>query len=382
MPISPTSTNAHANLRKPLESQRNIGGDMSMFFIARLPLPRKFASPEQQQIKGLNFETITTVHFPPPPWLNESEYAALQPQTNDENAYSALFSLNLSIYDQTIVPSDWDDMYFFLYGLVHPYALTWEIEPDDGSDTGSHVQNYTIPSLIVRDLCYQPIAARMFDVMNSFPTVSPIVTFTGPIVGSGLILLHNDPTSSLSETQRKCCGFVQLSTFITPGNPTKPPFRGSHQFQVFVIFPVHVNPWMTRCKKMAERQNTQFQPNTTFNCTGRIAGFLNHHIMVHPPQLPQDYVFIVVPDSWSFLEKSSRDSLSTSPPTATSAKRSSSNPRSKFMSPAKRKSDQLSEPVTPKASPDNRARMTTPSCKISLISTNHIILIQYLSTKA
>ncbi|KAF2186115.1 hypothetical protein K469DRAFT_687510 [Zopfia rhizophila CBS 207.26] len=85
----------------------------------------------------------------------------------------------------------------------------------------------------------------------------------------------------------------------------------------------------------------------------------------HPPQLPQDYVFIVVPDSWSFLEKSSRDSLSTSPPTTTSAKRSSSDPRSKFMSPAKRKSDQLSDPVTPKASSDNRAHMTTPSWDMS-----------------
>jgi hypothetical protein len=129
---------------------------MSIFFIARFPLPTKFASPERQQIKGLNFGTITTVHFPPPAWLNEAKYAALQPQTNDENAYSALFSLNLSICDQTIIPSDWDDMYFFLYGLVHPYALTWEIEPDNGSDTASDVQNYTIPPLIVRDLCYQP----------------------------------------------------------------------------------------------------------------------------------------------------------------------------------------------------------------------------------
>lgn len=229
---------------------------------------------------------------------------------------------------------------------------------------------------------FHSIAPRMFNAMNNFPTVSPIVTFTGLIVGSGLILLHNDPISGLSETQRKCCGFVQLSTFITPGNPTRPPFRGSHQFQVFVIFPIHVNPWMTRCKKIAERQNTQFQPNTTFNCTGRIAGFLNHHIMVHPPQLPQDYVFIVVPDSWSFLEKSPRDSLSTSTPTTTSAKRSSSDPRSKFMSPAKRKSDQLSDPVTPKASSDNGAHMTTPSCKMSPISTYRIILIQYLSTNA
>ncbi|KAH8727318.1 hypothetical protein GQ44DRAFT_703892 [Phaeosphaeriaceae sp. PMI808] len=137
---------------------------------------------------------------------------------------------------------------------------------------------------------------------------------------------------------------------------------------------------MTRCKKMAERQNTQFQPNTTFNCTGRVAGFLNHHIMVHPPQLPQDYVFIVVPDSWSFLDKSSRDSSLTSPPTTTPTKQSSSDPRSKFMSPAKRKSGQLSEPVTPKASSDNGAPITTPSCKTSPISIYRIILIQYLST--
>ncbi|KAH8701387.1 hypothetical protein GQ44DRAFT_717750 [Phaeosphaeriaceae sp. PMI808] len=113
---------------------------------------------------------------------------------------------------------------------------------------------------------------------------------------------------------------------------------------------------MTRCKKMAERQNTQFQPNTTFNCTGRVA----------------DYVFIVVPDSWSFTDKSSRDSSLTSPPTTTPTKQSSSDPRSKFMSPAK--------PVTPKASSDNGAPITTPSCKTLPISTYRIILIQYLST--
>ncbi|KAF2184533.1 hypothetical protein K469DRAFT_780858 [Zopfia rhizophila CBS 207.26] len=98
---------------------------------------------------------------------------------------------------------------------------------------------------------------------------------------------------------------------------------------------------------------------SAINC--RVAGFLNHHIMVHPLQLLQDYVFIVVPDSWSFIDKSSRDSSLTSPLTTTPTKQSSSDPRSKFMSPAKRKSDQLSEPVTPKASSNNGAHMTTPS---------------------
>ncbi|PVH90160.1 hypothetical protein DM02DRAFT_509696, partial [Periconia macrospinosa] len=175
---------------------------------------------------------------------------------DDDNTNAALFSLSLSIYDQSIQPSDWDDMYSFLYGFVHPYALTWQIEQDNDTDHSHDIQNYTAPSLVVRDLCYQRIAPRMFNAVDGFPTVSPIVTFTGPIISSVLVLLHNDPVSGLSETQRKCCGFVQLSTFITPGNPIKPTFKGSHQCQAFVVFPIYVNPWMTRCKKMAEKQNT------------------------------------------------------------------------------------------------------------------------------
>jgi hypothetical protein len=154
-----TSTDSYADLRMPLESQSNAGSDMSIFFITRLPLPKKFESPEQQQIKGLNFETIASVYFPPPPWLNNSDYAALQLQPNDDDdndIHSALFSLNLSIYDQAITPSDWDDADFFLYGQVHPYALTWEIQPDNNWDADDEIRNYTIPSLIVRDLCYQP----------------------------------------------------------------------------------------------------------------------------------------------------------------------------------------------------------------------------------
>jgi hypothetical protein len=57
----------------------------------------------------------------------------------------------------------------------------------------------------------------MFNAVEGFPTISPIVSFTGPVVGAGQVLLHDEPVSGLSETQRKCCGFVQLSTFITAG---------------------------------------------------------------------------------------------------------------------------------------------------------------------
>jgi hypothetical protein len=182
----------------------------------------------------------------------------------------------------------------------------------------------------------------MFDAIDNFPITSPIVTFTGPVIGSGLALLRDDQPSGLSETQRKCCGFVQLSTFITPGNSNKPPFRGFHQFQVFIIFPIHVNPWALLCKKMVERRDTQFQPGTAFTCTGKVAGLLGHHTMVQPPQLKQDYVFIVVPDTWTFLDKMSRGFSLTSPPSASLTKQTStpSSTRSKFLSPSKRSAEQ------------------------------------------
>jgi hypothetical protein len=133
-----------------------MAGDMSMMFPVRPQLPKRFASPKQQQIKGLNFETIAAVYFPPPPWMNSSEYAALQPQTDAETANWGYFSLNFSLYNQAFTPSDWEDEWFFMHGRVHPYALTWEIEPGNDPDAGHDAQDYTIPALIVRDQGYQP----------------------------------------------------------------------------------------------------------------------------------------------------------------------------------------------------------------------------------
>jgi len=330
----------------------------------RLQVLKKFPSSEKQHVKGLNYETVISVRFPSPAWIKTTEYAALQPQTyngdDGNNVNCAFFSLNLSIYNQEIIPSDWDDTWFFLSGQVHPYALTWEIDADDDTEPDSSVFNYTIAPFIVRDSGYQPISLRTLNFDSII--IPPIVAFTGSVVGSGRTLLRGDPLSGLSETQQKCCGFVQLSTFITPGNSTRPPYRRAHQFQAFVIFPIHVNPWMIRCKKMMERPNTQFQPNTLFHCTGRLAGFLDHRIMVHPPSLAQDYVFIIVPENWDFFAKSSKNTISTPSSTATPAKQSSADPRSKFMSPSKRKHDQLSDPA-PKTSPDSGASVTISSRK-------------------
>ena len=154
-------SNANIHPRPSLDTQRSLGGDMSIWLITSLPLPTRFASPEQQQFKGLNFETIVAVDIPPPAWLNNSEYLVLRPNQDDDNASTALFSLNLSVYSQSVElhEHDWKDIHFLLYGLVHPYALTWEVASDN-SDDDEATQHYTIPSLVVRDHCYQPLVPR------------------------------------------------------------------------------------------------------------------------------------------------------------------------------------------------------------------------------
>jgi hypothetical protein len=83
--------------------------------------------------------------------------------------------------------------------------------------------------------------------------------------------------------------------------------------------------------------------------------------MVHPPSLAQDYVFIIVLENWDFFAKSSKNTISTASPITTPAKQPSVDPRSKFMSPSKRKPDQLSGPESPKTSSDREASMTISS---------------------
>ena len=216
---------------------------------------------------------------------------------------------------------------------------------------------------------------RSFDTTtDDFPFISPTVSFVGPIVGSGVTLLNEKNTPGLTDTQRKCCGFIQLSTFLSPGNPTKTPFKGFHPFQVFVIFPIHANPWNILCKKMAERKESQFQPNTFLSCTGKVAGFLNHDTMVHPPQPTEDYVFIVVPDAWKFHDKTPRESFSISPSSMTVGKKSPADPhgRKEFQSPPKRttpsKRSNESQNPTAVSTPQKKARIVPSEEQSSIIT--------------
>ncbi|KAM4056408.1 hypothetical protein HRG_003321 [Hirsutella rhossiliensis] len=209
------------HLRKPLDSQRGAGGEMSMMSFVQPDCPARFSHQDDHRIRGLNAEAMARVFLPPPAWLLATEYAPLRSDAADSPT-SVFFSLNLSIYGQPIDPSDWTEEWFFMHARVHPYALAWEVEQRDGLESGTgRTLLYTMPALAVRDQGYQP--------------------------------------SSLSSLFALTLGRLG--------------------------------------------QDSQFQPNVPFTCTGKVAGLLRHDVMLYPPGSYRDNVFIVVPDSWTFLDK-------------------------------------------------------------------------------
>ena len=211
------------------------------------------------------------------------------------------------------------------------------------------------------------VPGQMFKRTDTFPITPPIVSFTGLVLGPGSTLLDVEAVPGLGDIQLKCCGFIQLSTYLAPGNPTRTPFKGFHPFQVFIIFPIHADPYPSLCRKMIERKESSFQSDVILTCTGKVAGFLDHRIMVNPPQLTEDHVFIVVPDTWTFHDKATSSSETTP---AKAAKQPPADPfdPARFMSPSKPVIQQTTNSTMATASftrqpPHAEPASSTPSCQ-------------------
>ncbi|KAM4064153.1 hypothetical protein HRG_007166 [Hirsutella rhossiliensis] len=299
MSSSPSADSSAPHLRKPLATSKGAGGDMSMMFFAQPDCPARFAHQDEHRIRGLNAEAIARVLLPVPSWLLESEYAPLRAE-GDDLGPSLFFSLNLSIYGQPVVDTDWSEQWFFMSGRVHPYALSWEVERRDGLEAG--------PDDAILTPC-PPLSSATKVTSPSCRAPWPLAA-TGP----GLDLLRRDFLPGLGPDQLRCCGFVRLTTYIAPGLPDRIPFKGYHPFEVFVIFPVYVNPWAVLCKKIAEKSNSSFLPGVPFTCTGKVVGLLDHRVMLSPPGSERDYVFIIVPDSWTFVDRPSAAAAASASP--------------------------------------------------------------------
>ncbi|KAH7146668.1 hypothetical protein B0J13DRAFT_552454, partial [Dactylonectria estremocensis] len=115
----------------------------------------------------------------------------------------------------------------------------------------------------------------------------------------------------------------------------------------------------------------------------KVAGLLSHHLMMQPQALEQDYVFIIVPDSWTFLNKGvSRSSSLTPPPgAATSAVHSSSSDHTPFEEiKAKFTARRPAAPSTPLPAATATPASTPGESIPSVISTPPSTQYHYLST--
>ncbi|KAM4063607.1 hypothetical protein HRG_014051 [Hirsutella rhossiliensis] len=291
MSSSPSADSSAPHLRKPLGSSKGAGSDMSMMFFAQPDCPARFAHHDEHRIRGLNAEAIARVLLPVPSWLLEADYAPLRAE-GDDLGPSLFFSLNLSIYGQPIVDTDWSEQWFFMSGRVHPYALAWEVERRDGLEAGpDDTVLYTVPALIVRDQGYQPVLPRSLASGGQFPSTPPVVSFHGVIAGPGLDLLRGDFLPGLGPDQLRCCGFVRLTTYITPGLPDRIPLRAT----------------------TPSRPNSSFLPGVPLPALERSSAF-STTVLCSAPGSERDYVFIVVPDSWNFVDRpSAAASASASP---------------------------------------------------------------------
>ncbi|KAH6955650.1 hypothetical protein BKA56DRAFT_681438 [Ilyonectria sp. MPI-CAGE-AT-0026] len=95
--------------------------------------------------------------FPPPPYMTLPEYSVLRPEgSRSPDPLPIYFSLNLSVYNQQIVESEWQNQWFHFTGKVHPYALEWVLrEPDVFGDEDGDGEVYKVPVVLIRDFGYQ-----------------------------------------------------------------------------------------------------------------------------------------------------------------------------------------------------------------------------------
>ncbi|KAM4056465.1 hypothetical protein HRG_003356 [Hirsutella rhossiliensis] len=243
-----------------------------------------------------------------------------------------------------LLESDWSEQWFFMSGRVHPYALSWEVERRDGLEAGpDDTILYPVPALIVRDQGYQPVLPRSLASSGQFPSTPPVVSFHGVVAGPGLDLLRRDFLPNLGPDQLRCCGFP----------------------------------------------NSSFLPGVPFTCTGKVVGLLDHRVMLSPPGSERDYVFIIVPDSWTFVDRPSAAAAASASPLATPLRRQTPSASSTFDSvraalysvaapasatsgpPSSASAPTAPDPVTPPPKRSHPALADTPMKRARLLQLQH-----------
>ena len=123
--------------------------DLLLFFIAKVGPRYRFASKEQHFIKGLDNIAPAQVPIPIPDWFVGGDYQGLL--DSNENPQYADISLNINLFSWAPDDAEWEDQWFSMEGLIHPYTLTWDMKDLEGEEG-----DYSAPVAIVRDGDFRP----------------------------------------------------------------------------------------------------------------------------------------------------------------------------------------------------------------------------------
>jgi hypothetical protein len=194
-----------------------------------------------------------------------------------------------------------------------------------------------------------------------FPATSPVVSFCGTVAGSGDALLNDNSLLRMSPDERRCSGFVQCSSYITPGNKGNSLRKNSHAFQVFILLPISVKPFDSRWSRYKDGKDSKFKQDNVVYCTGKVVGVLDRELMVSPSPSENDVVFVVVPDTLEIVKESMKSgSFEGLSPNSNKGKAAATSKASQFLSTPKRDQTQRSTETTPSGPSKKRQES---SCK-------------------
>ncbi|KAG7424384.1 hypothetical protein Forpi1262_v014400 [Fusarium oxysporum f. sp. raphani] len=106
--------------------------------------------------------------------------------------------------------------------------------------------------------------------------------------------------------QRKCCGFVQCRTYLTPPRDGDTPFKGGQTFHILAYMPHDQQPWRSRIEWMKKSAEGGFTSRKWIYGRGSIVGVLNDTLLEDELQPGQD-ILVVLVDEFGFTSKASFD---------------------------------------------------------------------------
>ncbi|KAJ3526364.1 hypothetical protein NM208_g11225 [Fusarium decemcellulare] len=258
-------------------------------------------SSDRQLIRGHNLVGAVRLEFARPAFFDD-EAGEHREILNGLDGIDVPLSMHVFPFPQM---NEWEGHWFFFDVQLHPYQLHFRRKIMDGEESavGTWEDLYGKLAQVRGHLCAQPIAARSFRLAEGcFPSIAPRTSFHGPIDTT----TFRFKAETLTSHQRKCCGFVQCRTYLTPPRDGDTPFKGAQTFHILAYMPHDQQPWRSRIEWMKNSAEGGFTSRKWMYGRGSVVGVLNAALLEGDLQPGQD-ILVVLVDEFGFTSKASFD---------------------------------------------------------------------------